>query len=156
MSIFNCSCKKTEPEKQSIRSETKSKLVLRSTNLNEPVSEIKKVKTNRTVVYYFNGDYRCRTCINMEKYALQALQQGFEKEMTNGELEWKPVNFDKPESKHFKKDYNLYTKAIIISAYNEGKEIRWKNCDKIWDLVNDPKQYIQYVQNEIQSFLKGK
>jgi predicted component of type VI protein secretion system len=112
-------------------------------------------KPDRVVVYYFHGDFRCRTCTMMEKLADQAIKVSFSEELRTGKLEWKVINTDREENKHFTKDYELYTKALIVASYKDGKQSKWKNCEKIWEYIGEPTEYALYIQKEIGAFLSG-
>ena len=105
------------------------------------------------IVYYFHGFARCQKCIRMEQYAEEALKAAFPKELAKGKLVWRPTNTDKPENAHFKKDYKLYTRTIVISAVRDGKETEWHNLEKIWNLVGNKQAYIEYVQKETRALL---
>lgn len=107
------------------------------------------------IVYYFHGDMRCQTCIKLESYARQALENFFADKLSSGEMAWKPVNIDKPENKHFIKRYSLVTKAVILSEVENGSEVRWKNLDLIWEKVDDKQDYIEYIKKGIRDFLDG-
>ncbi len=109
--------------------------------------------TDQVVAYYFHGDQRCATCYKLEAYSQQALKAGFEPQLNDSSLVWKPVNYDQKENKHFVEDYGLYTKALILSRVRDGKEIAWKNLDKIWELVGDKDKFLTYVQTETFNFL---
>ena len=151
------SCKNVNSEEKTTVSKNKADNKLNTDSSKTINTKTKQLKDeNKVIIYYFFGDYRCSTCINLEKYSSQAINQGFKEEIANGKIEWKPVNYDKPENVHFKKDYNLYTKALIMSEYKDNKQIRWKNCEKIWELIHNPKKFVPYVQNEVKTFITGK
>ncbi len=110
---------------------------------------------DKVVVYYFHGDYRCPTCTKMEALADKTIKERFAAELASGKLEWKVVNVDLEENKHFSKDYQLYTKSLIVSAVKGDAQIKWKNCEKIWAHVRNPPEYEDYVYDEIKAFLSG-
>ena len=105
------------------------------------------------VATYFHGDVRCPTCIKLESYSGEALKTGFEKELKDSSLVWRTVNWDRDENKHYVDDYQLYTKALILSRMRDGKEVAFTNLDSIWTLVGDKDQFIKYVQNHTRSFI---
>jgi hypothetical protein len=105
-------------------------------------------------VYYFWEAPRCDTCLKLEGYAEEALRNGFSEELKSGLVRWRPVNVGEPAGEHFVKDYELFTKALIISDVRHGKEAKWKNLEAIWDLVGDKGAYIKYVQGEVAMALK--
>lgn len=75
--------------------------------------------------------------------------------MKEGRVVWGLVNLDEPANKHYIDDYQLYTKSLIVSEIRNGKEIRWKNLAKVWELTNDKKAFIDYVQGEVRAYLGG-
>lgn len=111
--------------------------------------------TAQFLVYYFHGNQRCATCRKLEAYTQEAVDSGFVEQLKVGSIKWLPTNTDDSASAHFVKDYDLYTKAVIVSQVVNGKEIRWKNLDKIWELVGDKEQFVTYIQSELKTFMSG-
>ena len=107
-------------------------------------------------VYYFHGTARCPSCKTIEELTNFAITDGFKKDLESGRLEFKAVNVETPENQHFIKDYQLYTKSVIVSEMVEGKETRWKNLEKIWQLFMKEKAFTMYVQQEVAAYLEGK
>lgn len=99
-------------------------------------------------VYYFYGSPRCITCKKMEAYTKSAVDS-----MKDKNIIYKPINIDEKSNKHFVKKYNLYTKTVILSKVNNGKEAS-KNLDKIWLKVKNEKDYKNYIIKEIKEFNK--
>jgi hypothetical protein len=112
-------------------------------------------EANKIIAYYFHGNRRCATCLKLEAYSAEALQTGFKKELSDSVLVWRVVNYDKKENEHYIDDYKLYTKALILSRVSEGKEVKWKNLDMIWQLVENKDKFIEYVQKETREFMKA-
>ncbi|NQT28103.1 MAG: hypothetical protein HQ570_00720 [Candidatus Omnitrophica bacterium] len=108
----------------------------------------------KIIAYYFHGNARCPTCHKMEQYTKETIWQNFKDELTNGLLVLKVVNVEEKENEHFVDDYQLYTKALIISRVENGKEIQHKNLTKIWEYVRDKKKFSNYVTTEINDYLK--
>ncbi len=106
-------------------------------------------KNPNIIVYYFHTTQRCSSCIKIEKYTKEALQESFAKEIEKGIIELKVLNTDEKPNKHYIKDYNLYTKSIIISVLSKGKETKWGNLEKIWFYLNDEKEFKNYIKTEI-------
>lgn len=106
------------------------------------------------IVYYFHGDYRCPTCIKMEEYSREAIERNFKEQLNSGELVYKVVNTDEKANAHFVGDYQLYTKSLVLSFIRDGKEVKYKNLDKIWDYVGNKDQYMKYVTDEINKSLE--
>ena len=103
----------------------------------------------KTIVYYFHGNSRCRTCLTIEKYTRQAVNNGFADELEKGEMELRAVNVDLKENRHFIQDYQLFSRSVVLSRQQDGKETAWKRLDRVWELVGDESDFISYIQDEI-------
>ena len=108
------------------------------------------------VVYYFHGTRRCATCRKLEEYTHEAIMTAFAEDMKAGTIAWRAINTDEPEGEHYVKDYVLSTKSVVLSAVDGGKETRWRNLPRIWELVGDKAAYIAYIQDEIKAFQEGR
>ena len=113
-----------------------------------------KTQSSKLIAYYFHGTFRCSTCRTIEEYSHDAIKTYFAKELGNGSLEFRPVNVDEPENKHFIQDYQLVTRSLVLSLVSDGKEKKWKNLPDVWKLVRDKDKFFQYVKDEIGIFLK--
>ena len=125
-----------------------------TTATDKTTSSVNREK-GQLVVYYFHGDVRCVTCHNLEAYTKEALERYFADGLTSEDITWKPVNVDKPENKHYVRDYKLVSKAVVLSWVVKGKEIRWKNLDQIWQKVNNKEDYLEYIRQGVEEFLEG-
>jgi hypothetical protein len=90
----------------------------------------------------------------MEEYAKEAIEKNFVKELEDGRLVFKTVNVEEKENEHFVDDYQLYTKALVISQIKDEKENQYKNLTKIWEYVRNKDRFVEYVTNEIRDYLK--
>lgn len=110
----------------------------------------------KLIVYYFHGNARCPTCFKLESFAKSEVEADFADAIKKGNLEWKTINVEESGNEHFNNDYKLYTKSVIVSTIKDGKEIQWKNLDRIWQIVHDETKYREYIKNEVAACLKGK
>ena len=108
----------------------------------------------KVIAYYFHGSFRCATCTNMEKYSKEAIEANFKDALTSGKLEFKAVNVEDRGNEHFVNDYKLYTKSLILSLVKDGKEVKSKNLDKIWELARNKQNFIEYVTVEVNALMK--
>jgi hypothetical protein len=112
------------------------------------------VKGAQVVAYYFHGQMRCSTCHKLEQYSKEAIESNFKDALASGKLEFKVVNIEDRGNEHYGKDYQLYTKSLILSLVKDGKEIKWKNMDKIWEYVGNKQKFTDYVKSEVANLLK--
>jgi len=108
---------------------------------------------HRIVAYYFHGNVRCVSCRKIEAYTKEAIDSAFGGALKSGQLEWQVVNTDSAQNEHFLQDYRLFTKSVVISDVRKGKETRWKNLDKVWELLGDRDKFHAYIQGEVRPFL---
>jgi len=106
------------------------------------------------IAYYFHGNARCLTCHKMEQYTKEAIRENFGGELADGSLIVKTVNVEEKENEHYVEGYQLYTKSLIISRVENGKETQYKNLTKIWEYVRDKNRFFDYVTAEINNYLK--
>ena len=139
--VLSCA-KKNEPPKSSTPQTTES-------------ASVQKQLDNHLVVYYFLTNQRCRSCIYLENTTKASLDQNFADELKNGNIVFKTINIDEPQNKHFIDEYGLYTKAVIVSSMEKGVQKKWKNLDKIWDLIGQDEVFKAYITSEIKTFVKS-
>jgi len=108
----------------------------------------------KVMAYYFHGSFRCYTCNMMEKYSQEAIEANFKDALASGKLEFKAVNVEDRGNEHFVDDYKLYTKALILSLVKDGKEVKSKNLDKIWQLARNKQKFMEYVTGEVNALMK--
>ncbi|HEY6572893.1 MAG TPA: nitrophenyl compound nitroreductase subunit ArsF family protein [Candidatus Eisenbacteria bacterium] len=124
-----------------------------STAAEAPAIVLPGLHAQRVIAYYFHTTYRCASCRSIEEYSHEALESGFADAIKDGRLVWKVVNVESKGNEHFVKDYSLYTKSLVLVKEVRGKRTSWKNLEKVWQLLQDKKKFIQYVQQETQGFL---
>ena len=110
--------------------------------------------TANVIAYYFHGTARCPTCYKLEQYSREAIETNFKDALASGKLEFRAVNVEDKGNEHFGKDYQLYTKSLILSLVKDDKETKWKNLDKIWEYVGNKQRFIDYVKSGVADLLK--
>ena len=111
---------------------------------------------HKVIVFYFHGTVRCHTCNLIEKLTREAVREGFEDEIEKGLIEMKAVNVQDPENSRYITSYRLYTKTVIVSDTIGGKEQRWKNLQRVWELTYNDAAFKKYIQKEVREYLKDK
>jgi hypothetical protein len=78
---------------------------------------------------------------------------GFPDELKNGTLELRVVNYEKPENRHFIKDYKLVTKSLILVNQVNGRQTEWTNLKLVWQLYKNEEAFFNYVSQEVRKYL---
>lgn len=108
----------------------------------------------KVIAYYFHGTTRCPTCHKIERYSREAIEANFKDALASGKLELRAVNVEDRGNEHFVKDYQLYTKSLILSLVKGGKEIKSRNMDKVWEYAGNKQRFIEYVKSGVADLLK--
>jgi hypothetical protein len=106
------------------------------------------------VVTYFHATARCASCLKIEDLTNATMTTRFAGPIAEKRVVWRVVNIDEPENAHFVKDYGLYTKSVVVSEVKAGREVRWKNLEKVWNLLGDSEAFQGYVEQEVRAFLE--
>lgn len=112
------------------------------------------LQVNHISIYYFHGSMRCTTCNKFELYSKEVVETYFKDEIASGKVEYKVINVEDKDNEHYIDDYKLYTKSLVISLVKDGKEVKSKNLEKIWEYVGNKERFFTYVENEVANFLK--
>jgi hypothetical protein len=111
-------------------------------------------QTATIYVTYFRATARCMSCLKIEDLTDGTMTTRFAGPIADKRVVWRTLNVDEPENHHFVKDYGLYTKSVVVSEVRNGREVRWKNLDQVWQLLGDPPAFQSYVEREVQAFLE--
>lgn len=109
----------------------------------------------KLIAYYFHRTMRCATCLSIEKQSREAIELAYGGELSSGRLEWHAVNIEEPGNEHFEKDFELQTQSLVLVEMSGEPVTRWKLLPKVWELVEDPYGFQEYVANEVALFLGG-
>lgn len=119
----------------------------------EPQAASPDLVPHKVIAYYFHTNTRCSTCIKIEQYSHEAIEQGFPYELKAGTLELRVVNYEQPENRHFIQDYKLVSKSLVLVNMVDGKQTRWTNLKLVWQLTGHKDAFLNYVRKEIRGYL---
>lgn len=111
--------------------------------------------SRKIVAMYFHGDVRCTTCRKVEAYAKEAVEEGFKDRMAAGQVEFRAVNVDQLENRHFIEDYRLTSRSVVVAEEVGGAVTRWVKLDQVWSLVGDRPTYLVYVQDAVRAYVEN-
>jgi hypothetical protein len=128
----------------------------RKSAANPPTAAAKttnQARQSKIIAYYFHGTVRCVTCRKIESLSHDVVASDFAEPLKTGQLEWQVVNVDLPENQHFIRDYQLVTKSLVLVKYEDGKQVGYKNLQKIWTYINNEQAFRGYVKDELKAAL---
>lgn len=102
-------------------------------------------------VYYFHGDSRCDTCQSIERQTAELVRTAFAAEIAAGRVQFRAVNYDTAENRHFREDYKLSFGSVVVT---DGA--RWENCSDVWTLVHEDRAaFDAYLTDRIKPFVEA-
>jgi hypothetical protein len=108
---------------------------------------------DNVVVYYFHGNKRCRTCVGMQQVISQTVSERFRDQIASGALNFMEVNYEEPENKHFVDEYKLGFSTMVVAARQGQKNLKWENCDKVWESSRNPPALAAYTEDRVRAHL---
>lgn len=110
-------------------------------------------KADNVVAYYFHGQRRCRTCINIQEGIQQAVNERFTAETAAGRLIFKEINIDEEPNKHYIQKFELSFSGLVVEARQGETTIKWENCDGVWRHARNPDALMDYTEERIRAYL---
>lgn len=117
-------------------------------NREEPADTTVTMQSGVEAVYYEYGA-RCPTCIRMETWTREAVEKNFPVQLEEGKLAFHAI----PADKEAAGKYELTTKSLLLKDWKDGKETRWVNLNRIWDLSDKEQEFKEYVVQSIRKEL---
>jgi hypothetical protein len=120
-------------------------------------SDINGLQNGPTViVYYFHGTRRCFSCLTVETNAAQVIEDNFQQQIADGSLMWTPMNMEDPGNKEITENFGIKTNTLVVAKMADGNYLENKKLKRVWQLIDDPEGFSEYVTDEINAFLKDK
>ena len=102
----------------------------------------------RIQAYYLHGTIRCVTCNQIERTAKQLLDSEFAKELADGRITWREVNFEQEPA--LAKRYNVAASTLVLVKEVNGKEVAFRRLDDVWPLADQPAALQAYIRQNLQ------
>lgn len=108
------------------------------------------------VAYYFHTSIRCRTCLLIEERAEDILRWEFADLFKSGTLQWRAINVQLPENRHFLEDLYVSPKSLVLVEYRDGSPLKRTVLPKVWQLVydDDPAVFDRYIAEKTRAFME--
>ena len=110
----------------------------------------------KIVATYFHGSVRCATCRKVEAYAREAVEGGFQSQVASGSVEFRAVNVEDAENRHFIQDFQLVSRSVVVTEEVDGAVARFVKLDNVWGLVGDRPAYLDYVQDAVRWYMEAR
>jgi hypothetical protein len=123
-----------------------------------PSSTLSAEAQREIVAYYFHTSIRCRTCLLIEERTEDILRYEFADLFKSGDMQWRAVNVQLPENRHFLADLYVSPKSLVLVEYRDGSPLKRTILPKVWQLVyeDDPNLFDRYVADTTRTFMEEK
>ncbi len=103
---------------------------------------------------YIHADYRCVSCLKIERWSSIAIQGGLADSMKTGRLAWGTQSMETPEGSALADKMGLTTKSLVLMEMRNDKMTRFKVLPDTWKHLRDSVAFSNYVKTETVAFLK--
>lgn len=104
---------------------------------------------------YFHYEYRCVSCVKLERWAAQAIQVGLKDSIRTGRLKWGTMDMESPQGSALADKIGLMNKNVALMEMRDGKMVRSKELVQTWQLLRDSVAFSNYVKSETIAFLNA-
>lgn len=111
--------------------------------------------SHKVIAYYFHGNARCETCLKLESMTQKAVEGKFGKAVKSGEVEFQVINVELPENEHFRDDFDLITRSVVIADTWNGKAVRYQNMERRYELLENKSAFMKYISGQIKKYLQN-
>jgi len=106
-------------------------------------------------VYYFHGTFRCESCRRIEAWTEETVRREFAREIESGWVNWQAINAQEDANAHYADQYKIAGQTVILAAWQDGKVVRWKSLDEVWDLLQNKDSFQDYIEREVVAFMQS-
>lgn len=104
---------------------------------------------------YIHSDYRCASCMKLERWSSAAITKGLADSLKTGRLVWGTQSMDTPEGSVLADQLGLTNKALVLMELRGGKMTRFKELKDTWKNLRDSAAFAAYVKTETVAFMKA-
>jgi len=118
---------------------------------NYPISSVKTV-ADKLEIYYFHRTARCYSCKTIEQYVKETIEQKYNKQTSNGRIDFREINVDLAEDKEIAKKFQASGSSLFINRIIDNKD-NIEQDTNVWRFLGDEAKFKSYLENKINSYL---
>lgn len=112
-----------------------------------------KPKADKIEIIYFHASARCASCIKLEEYVEETVNEFFQTEIVSGTISFQKINVDLLENKEIANKFEAVSSSLKINEiYDESDHI--EEDTRAWRYLGDKDGFKNYLKNKIESRLK--
>ncbi|NCT54766.1 hypothetical protein GW758_02275 [Candidatus Falkowbacteria bacterium] len=109
-------------------------------------------KSDKIEIMYFHASARCASCITLEEYLNEAVDDFFQDEIASGKISFQKVNIDLPENKELANKFEAVSSSLKINEIYDGIDHIEEDV-RVWRYLGDKEDFKNYLKNRIESRL---
>jgi hypothetical protein len=110
---------------------------------------------DQVIVYQFHRRFRCTSCHELEELIRDTLEANYPEDLKSGKIVFRVIDLDAEGSEHFPEDYDFFYNTIIVVDVKGGKDTRFKNLYKLWEIYEDKEAASDFLRSEINEYMNG-
>ncbi len=121
-------------------------------NDNKNQNSTKPETINKVGVFYFHSNYRCTSCIFLQKYVEETINEFFQAELRDNKIEFKEVNIDLVENRALTQEFQARGSGLYIKVYFKENSLIEEDI-QVWRYLNNEQQFKSYLKNKLNNLL---
>lgn len=113
-----------------------------------PVGLREKLTQAQFSAVYFHAPHRCPTCRKIESFSHEALTP----EIESGTLAWQIADYTSDDNTSLVDQFKVFTSTVVLVEVQEGKVVRWKNLEEVWDHTGDQADFTAFINQAWSKF----
>lgn len=93
------------------------------------------------------------SCRRIEPYVAEVINKNFGSDLAAGGMEWRPVEIQREENRHFTKYYNRFTRSLVLVRVRNGLQNNYAVPEKAWELLEDRPACEACVRDGVDGYL---
>jgi len=108
---------------------------------------------DQVIVYQFHRRFRCTSCYDLEALIQNTLDTHYPEDLKSGKLIFRVIDLDAEGNEHFPTDYDFFYNTVIVVDVKGGKDSRFKNLVKLWEIYEDKESASDFLRTEVEEYL---
>lgn len=113
-----------------------------------PADLSSKLTESQFSAVYFHSPHRCPTCRTIESFTHAALTP----EIEAGKIAWQTADYTSDNNAEQVDQFKVFTSTVVLVEVQDGKVVRWKNLEEVWDHTNDQAKFTNFINQAWSEF----
>lgn len=130
--------------------------LLSCSNKKQEQTKVKEeIQQDGIEVLYFHGKQRCKSCVSIELRTKEMLDTYFSKEMKEGKIIFKTIDFSLKENEPIADKYEIAFSSLLLVKHKNGEETVRNLTDFGFSYAyKNPETFIEGLKEEMDVLLK--